>query len=113
MAGSLAAHGRGDSIASGAYPDARRQMGGLEGPVPRFELTPERPPARLLPPCQVFRRHPEGENMHMEAFLTTVQCGCDHAPDLVDHRIGHCETANRGAPAMHHQERTGSGVGPI
>ena len=48
--------------------------------------------------------------MDREARLALVERRRDETPDLVDHGIGHGVTADRGAAAMHHEERAGAPV---
>ena len=46
--------------------------------------------------------------MHREARLALVERRRHQAPDLIDHGIGDGVAADRGAAAMHHEERAGA-----
>src|SRR6476620_1793585 len=100
----------GNSIAPSAYPDPGRRAGVLEGIVAKLELAPEGRVRAASALGQVLLAHTERENMDVEAFLAAVQRCCHQAPDLVYHRVRHGEAADRGAAAVHHDERAGAAL---
>src|SRR5215475_6938512 len=107
MAAGVAIGGLGHNVAPRTDPNDRRHMRGLEGGISALQLPPEGPPARISRAGEVLGRHPERKDVHMKAWLTTVQRRRNQAPNLVDHGIRHGKAADRAHARTGSIERIG------
>ena len=62
---------------------------------------------------EVFRRHAEGQRLHLDGALATAEGLPGHGVDFGDLLVGHGEAARRGAGAMDHDGAPGIAVGAV
>ena len=62
---------------------------------------------------QIFRRHAEGQGLHLDGALAAAEGLAGHRVDLGDLLVGHGEAARRGTGAMDHDGAARIAVGAI
>src|SRR5262245_6002478 len=97
-----------EHVAAVAHADGGRDTARLEHVVALLQVGPEAVPAVAFAEIEGALGHAEGEDMHGEAGLPSLERRRHHAPNLIDSGIGDGKTADRGATAMHHDERAGA-----